>query len=235
MCRILAFHVKGELDTQVLQAIRLSAEHDELSIYGGHPDGWGIVAIIRNGDDLSSFYYRSSKPIFKDNFFNLIHLEGEEITGILHVRKAGKSFLLGLPHAHPYHIRANGYDLFFAHNGSVNRKAFKDPLKPYTDSYMILEDIANYVNSGLDPHDAFKEEYSRVKDFASSLNSALLYVKGRQVKLNVLHFFDLNHMKEKSEQYYHIYCNENYCMSSSVASHLPCYNLERVPIGFKEL
>ncbi|BBG24708.1 class II glutamine amidotransferase [Sulfuracidifex tepidarius] len=235
MCRILAFHVKGELDKQVLEAIKLSAEHDNLSIYGGHPDGWGIVALIRNGDDLSSFYYRSSKPIFKDDFFNLIHLDGDEVIGILHVRKAGKSFLLGLPHAHPYHTRANGYDIFFAHNGSVNRKAFRDPLRPYTDSYMVLEDIADYVNSGLEPYEAFKEEYSRIKDFSSSLNSALLYVKGKQTRLIVLHSFNPNAMKEKSEQYYHIYCNENYCMSSSVAMHLPDHKLDRVPIGFKEL
>ncbi len=233
MCRILAFHVKGEVDKEALEALRLASKNDTLSIYGNHPDGWGISALIREGNEWNLLEYKTSKPAFNDPFFDSLRLKGEEIYGIVHARKARTNFLLGVAHSHPYHIRVNGYDIFFAHNGSINRKVFNDPMRPYTDSYMMLDDIASYVSSGLHPVDAYEKEYMKVKEFSSSLNSAMLYMRGKEVKLTVLHYFNVNMMKEKNEEYYHLYCNESYCMSSSLMKYLPPTYAERIPPGFK--
>lgn len=236
MCRLLAFHVKGKLDNNLIQALKKVSEYDELSMYKGHPDGWGIVALIREGKEWNMIYHRSSKPAYQDSHFDEIEISGDEIIGIAHVRKAGKIFLLGVNHSHPYHLRSSGYDLFFAHNGSVNRTAFSSPQMPYTDSYLILHDISSLIDEGYSPPEAYRKEFERIMSVSSSLNSALLYMRGKEVGLIILHYFNKELMHEKNEEYYKIYCDSNYCVSSSLLKYLPKnYSMERIPIGFKQL
>ncbi|ABP94364.1 MULTISPECIES: class II glutamine amidotransferase [Metallosphaera] len=218
MCRFVAFAGKGEIDGEVIGALMKSSRKDVLSS-NSHPDGWGYAIYVLDGE-WSRFQYASARPMYADENVSILYtIRGERIVGIIHARKTLKRFLTGVSHAHPYHIRAGPYDLFFAHNGSVSRSAFKDSDLPYTDSYMILREIAKEVSS-MDPATAYLRVMSRLKGNATSLNSALLsYAEGTGPELFAYYYYNRNNMREM-EEYYKMYSHDSYVYSATVNYYL---------------
>ncbi|WP_016730974.1 class II glutamine amidotransferase [Saccharolobus islandicus] len=225
MCRILAFHTKAEISKKYVNALVKASRNDIFSKYGSHPDGWGLSAFLKKNDKWKVIYYRSEDPIFEDPNFNyLIDIaKGEEIIGIIHARKAGRKFLTGVSHAHPYYVRANIYDLYFAHNGSVSRTSFKDNNRPFTDSYLILEEIKTLIENNMSPFEAYVNTLDKLKDYSTSLNSGLIYYNKKEgPSLLIGYYYNKNRLsKETNEEYYKLYTdNERYVFSSTIKYYL---------------
>ncbi|BFI76142.1 class II glutamine amidotransferase [Sulfurisphaera ohwakuensis] len=222
MCRILAFKAKGEPNFEVLKAFLSASKNDVYFKYGSHSDGWGFIALISKNGKWKVLYYKTNEPIYEDPLFfdYLSLLKGDEIYAIFHARKAGKNFLLGVRHNHPYYYRLSTHDLYFAHNGSINRKAFSEPNYPSTDSYLFfLEIIKNYSLKN-DFKTAYLETLSTLSQYASSLNSALLTFNNQEgPRIFVGYYYNKNRMKE-IEEYYKLYRYENYIFSSTVGYYL---------------
>lgn len=229
MCRLLTFSTKSEIKIALLQALVNSAKRDPFSIYLSHPDGWGFIVYAKKGSHWRNFYYRSADPIYEDleGLELLKSIRGDKLVGIVHVRKTSKKFLLGVIHSHPYHKRIGQYDLYFAHNGSINRKGFiyANPSLPYTDSYLFLEELSYLVKDSVE--DAYKGLFNRLKDFSSSLNSALLfYSEGEGPKVLVGYYYNKTNRKEVNEEYYKMYRWGDYIFSSTVKYYLNSYDDE---------
>lgn len=235
MCRFLAFHTKGHISKSHVNALIQASKNDIFSKYGNHPDGWGLVTFIKNGK-WKIIYHKSENPIYEDPYiFQLLDIiKGEEIIGVIHARKAGSRFLIGLNHNHPYSIRAGAYDLYFAHNGSVNRTAFKYSDKPYTDSYLILEEIKDEIERGnTTPYDAFSKTIDRLKDYASSLNSALIsFNRSEGPSILVAYYYNKNRLdRESKEEYYKLYTDNNGYIFSSTVKYYLNINSEELTFG----
>ncbi|QKQ99961.1 glutamine amidotransferase [Metallosphaera tengchongensis] len=220
MCRFVAFSESGAIKPEIINAMIKSAWKDIYSSSGHHDDGWGFVIYAYN-NGWNRIFYNSSKPIFQDdNVAMLYSIRGEKLTGIIHVRKASKKFLSGVSHSHPYHIRAGPNDLFYAHNGSVSRREFSNPNLPYTDSFMILKTIVEGVESGKGVIDSLNETMIKIKDYSSSLNSALLvFNEAEGPRLFVYYYYNKSNIREK-EDYYKMYRHKSYAFSSTVNYYL---------------
>ncbi|MCG3109379.1 hypothetical protein L3N51_01670 [Metallosphaera sp. J1] len=218
MCRFVAFAEKGEIDGEVIRALLKSSKKDVLSS-NSHPDGWGYVIYVLDGE-WSRFHYASARPMYSDDNLSILYsIRGERLVGIIHARKTLKKFLRGVSHAHPYHVRVGPYDLFFAHNGSVSRSSFKNPELPYTDSFMILREIAEEL-SLTDPAKAYERVMSRLKGNVTSLNSAFLsYSEASGPELFAYYYYNRNNMRE-TEEYYRIYFHDSYVYSATVNYYL---------------
>jgi len=222
MCRILAFKAKGEPDLSILKAFLEASKNDVYFRYGSHSDGWGFTAIILRNGKWRVLYYKTHEPIYEDEmFYEYINLlKGDEIYAIFHARKAGKTFLLGVRHNHPYYYRLPTYDTYFVHNGSINRKAFADPNYPSTDSYLFFQEIIKKYQEISDFRRAYLETIQTLANFATSLNSALLTFNSQEEpKLYVGYYYNKGRMREM-EEYYKMYRYENYVFSSTVAYYL---------------
>ncbi|EZQ10876.1 MULTISPECIES: class II glutamine amidotransferase [Acidianus] len=234
MCRILAFHTKDKLNQDIVKAFFSSAEMDPLSkIYGRHDDGWGFVVFLK-GNSWKKVYYRSPEPAFEDKVGQTIltSIKGDEMIGIIHARKTSKKFLVGLNHNHPYHLRSSVFDLYFAHNGSVNRKVFgENGKKPYTDSYLILEKIGQKIESGLLPFDSLNEVIKEIGQYSSSLNSGLIsFSESKGPTLYVVNYFNQDKIKENTE-YYVMYRLGDYVFSSTLLYYLKRSDVEKIKVG----
>ncbi|QIJ32890.1 class II glutamine amidotransferase [Acidianus sulfidivorans JP7] len=231
MCRIVAFNTnEGKINSEVIDALINSAKKDPFSIYLSHPDGWGFIVYVKKRNTWRSFYYRSPEPIYEDNegIEILKSIKGNEIKGIIHVRKGNKKFLMGVSHNHPYYKRINQYDVYFAHNGSINRKAFvlTNPLLPYTDSYLFLEELSKIVTDSIE--NSYIQLFNKIKEYSTSMNSALLYYsEGEGPKLMVGYFYTKNN-KETDEEYYRMYKWNNYIFSSTIKYYLGKYDNELI-------
>ena len=222
MCRILAFKAKGEPDLSILKAFLEASKNDVYFRYGSHSDGWGFTALILRNGKWRVLFYKTHEPIYEDEmFYNYVNLlKGDEIYAIFHARKAGKSFLLGVRHNHPYYYRLPTHDAYFAHNGSINRKAFSDPNYPSTDSYLFFQEIIKKYQEIKDFRRAYLETIQSLANFATSLNSALLTFNSQEgAKLYVGYYYNKSRMREM-EEYYKMYRYENYIFSSTVAYYL---------------
>mgnify|MGYP001772516337 CR=1 FL=1 len=231
MCRLLAFDVKEKLDEEIVNAFVKAAKNDIYFKYVSHSHGWGIAAIIEKNGKYRVLYYRSIEPIYEDEmFYQLVSLlKGDRITGIVHARKAGKEFLIGLRHNHPYHLKTRTHDLYFAHNGSINRKAFSQPDYPSTDSYLFFLELSKLLEN-MSVESAYSQLITQLGKYSSSLNSALLTfndVEGPQVYF--AYYYNKERIKE-IEEYYKIYRYENYVFSSTVAYYLG-RKVESVELG----
>ncbi|TRN02449.1 glutamine amidotransferase [Sulfolobus sp. F1] len=226
MCRFIAFHTKGEIKKKYLDGLLKASYNDVFSKYRSHSDGWGYVIFVKLSQKWRVWYYRSEEPIYQDeNGLQFLEsIRGDEIVGIVHARRSSKKFLVGLTHCHPYFLRAGPYDLYFAHNGSVMRKAFRDPYRPYTDSYVILEEIKTLIESDNQvPLEAYFSTIQRLKDYATSLNSSLIYFdKNNGPTLLVAYYYNVSRVTSSvSEEYYKLYINEeNYIIPSTVKYYL---------------
>jgi len=233
MCRLLAFDVKEKVDLEVIKAFVNAAKNDIYSKYISHPHGWGISAIIEINGKYKLIYYKSTEPIYEDEFFyNIVNLlKGDRITGIIHARKAGKEFLIGLRHNHPYHMKTKTHDLYFAHNGSINRKAFSQPDYPGTDSYLFFLELVKALESSQQEIErVYKQVIDNLSKFSSSLNSALLTfneIEGPVVYF--AHYYNKERIREM-EEYYKVYRYENYIFSSTVSYYLN-RDVESVELG----
>lgn len=221
MCRLLAFSVRGEIDKEIVNSFINAAKNDVYFKYGSHSHGWGITAIVWKSGRPKVIYYKSVEPIYEDETFTRIIdlLKGDKISGIIHARKAGKDFLIGLRHNHPYHIKTQTHDLYFAHNGSINRKAFQNPSYPSTDSYLFFLEIVNRLDKQ-EIRNAYRDAVNALKDYATSLNSALLsYNDYEGDKIFIAYYYNKARMREM-EEYYKLYRYENYIFSSTVNYYL---------------
>jgi Predicted glutamine amidotransferase len=220
MCRFVAFRAEGEVDPNVLESLIKASDKDPYSSFGSHPDGWGFVIYFRD-DGWSKIYYTSRKPIFKDpNVKLLSSIRGDELVGIIHARRSSKKFLLGPSHAHPYFLRAGPYELFLAHNGSISRVGFTEPNLPYTDSFVMLMEVAKRVQEGMDPVESYSRVTKELRQWSTSLNSSLLfYGEGVGPSLYVYYYYNKEKMREK-EEYYRLYRSGGYIFSSSVNYYL---------------
>ena len=220
MCRILAFNV-DRFERKYAQALAKAAEDDPYFVLRAHDDGWGISAYVLVDGEWRLVFYKTRTPIFRDQLFDAVLslLDGRRAVGIIHARK-GRRFLYSVRHNHPYHARSRLYDLFFAHNGSISRKAFAEPNAPFTDSYLFFAEVVARVNGGLEPFEAYKEVVERLKPFASSLNSALLTFNDVEgPKLYFVNFRNPSRAREV-EEYYRMYHSEGYVFSSTVKLYL---------------
>lgn len=229
MCRLLAFNTKNEINNNVIEALVKSAKKDPFSTYSSHPDGWGFVIYAKKGNFWRSIYYRSPEPIYEDpdGLELLRSIKAERIVGIAHVRKGNKRFLLGVSHNHPYHKRINQYDVYFAHNGSINRKGFihVNPSLPYTDSYLFLEELSHVVKDSIE--EAYRQLFERLKEYSTSLNSSLLlYSEGEGPQVLIGYYYSKINKRELNEEYYKIYRLEDYVFSSTIKYYLNKYDDE---------
>lgn len=222
MCRILAFRAKGEADISVLRAFLNASKNDIYFKYGSHSDGWGFAAFILRNGKWRIISYKTNEPIYEDEmFFEYINLlKGDDIYAILHARKAGKMFLLGVRHNHPYYHRLATHDIYFAHNGSISRKAFNNPNYPSTDSYLFFQEVIRLYQEKNDFKIAYMEAINSLSNYASSLNSALLTFNSQEgPRIYVGYYYNKNRIKE-IEEYYKLYRYENYIFSSTVGFYL---------------
>ncbi|MBW9140734.1 MAG: class II glutamine amidotransferase [Candidatus Aramenus sp.] len=216
MCRLLAFNTKGKLDEKVVEAFAEVARHDVLSS-SPHSDGWGMSVFVYE-KSWRNISYKTGLPAFEDPLYKRlpVTIEGERLVGIIHARKAGKKFLTGLSHSHPYHAKAGAYELFFAHNGSISRKFFENPSLPYTDSYLFFLEIVKRVNQGATPLEAYTEVFERAKPFSSSLNSVLIsYSESEGPRVYAGYYYNKEKLRER-EEYYKVFRYKDYVFSSTL-------------------
>ncbi|BBD72981.1 hypothetical protein HS1genome_1370 [Sulfodiicoccus acidiphilus] len=178
-----------------------------------------MAALVEVNGSWRQLYYRSGEPIYEDPALDGISslLRGRCV-GVIHSRRSSRKELKGIGHTHPYHVRSGPAELFFAHNGSVLRKAFNEPDLPYTDSFLLLNELARWIPS-LSPREALERLRDSFGPESTSLNSALLYHTLSSTELHVLNYYNLNRAKEE-EEYYKLYRWEEYVASSSVAAWL---------------
>ncbi|MEM3352708.1 MAG: hypothetical protein QXW16_01670 [Saccharolobus sp.] len=116
----------------------------------------------------------------------------------------------------------------------MNRTAFKYSDKPYTDSYLILEEIKDEIERGnTTPYDAFSKTIDKLKDYASSLNSTLIsFNRSEGTSILVAYYYNKNRLdRESKEEYYKLYTDNNGYIFSSTVKYYLNINSEELTFG----
>ncbi len=182
MCRILLL-IGSDRDEarSLLDALAKASECDPiLSKLRGeecskHDDGWGYALIgLKDGRKFSR-YYRSTSPIFEDIELEelketLNHLDTFSL--IAHSRKMSKGEV-SVFNTHPFHYSHRGFDLWFAHNGTVNDMELAAEMGlSYSEGISDSFYLGNYVYERGIPG-AFNHAKRFVKE-GSAMNTVLL-------------------------------------------------------------
>ena len=193
MCRLLMFTGSNEGLAKLLELTELLVEascNDPFlfEATGGrsssHGDGWGYALSLKVGGSVRTLYYRTSKRVWlseeKEKLLGLMEglKEAERYYGLIHSRKAGRTEPVGDEHNHPYRYVVDGQELFFAHNGGVNKQALAEVLgfekvSEVTDSFLAGLFIAQRIGKGRRLEEAYRELAGYTK---SALNTGLLHV-----------------------------------------------------------
>lgn len=226
MCRFLTFIFKVDdhnlqIISQFINALIKAAKNDpylEGRTKGkrrSHDDGWGfcIIKLSSNEKDYIIHYYRSMNPIFNDGYaFTLPKLISQFklddfVLGLIHARAAGSGEPLGIHNVHPYYLSTeSGYQLWFAHNGGVNKIKLANNLKldnlvnMYSDSYFLFQYIVKTLRSY--EHDNILLKYAEiVKEnyVKSALNTTLIVHKPQDNIFSVI----VTKYSRKSDDYYY--------------------------------
>jgi|BEDMetMinimDraft_2_1075160.scaffolds.fasta_scaffold00174_5 glutamine amidotransferase len=198
--------------------VRVSSR-DQLLGNQPHANGWGYFIFMYRANSWSYITYKSPLPIYEDEIYVP---RAEKYIGLIHSRRSSKKFLKGVQHSHPYLIKIDSYEIALAHNGSVQREAFKELARePYTDSYLILLLLKDKIHRGRNPEEALKELVYELGNKATSLNILLLvYTPSSGPSLCYSSFYNPNRIREE-EMYYKMYlakeANRTIIASSSIA------------------
>ena len=226
MCRFIAFAGLAPLVDSLLPCIDSfvsSAERDPLlkaiSRRGAesHGDGWGYAVAGRGvGGSLSTGFYRSSAPVYRDpkgvESLKTVVLGLDTYTGVAHARLASRSEPLGVENAHPFMVEdpGRGFTLWLAHNGSVHKELLAQELGlgdlagRRTDSFFLARYLARELGS-VNPAGVTKAIEAVVeKGFVkTALNLGILVVGNPGVFLVVTSLYPAN--DPGRARYYRVY------------------------------
>lgn len=208
MCRLLLAAISREAVStllQLLDAYRKAVWSDPLleKVYGGksHCDGVGVVVALAMGGSWSIYYERFDAYGYTSDpcMANLSALDAvlERVRGIvigggwdrlvlmIHSRRASRGEPRGTLYAHPFHyniVGSNGtIDLFFSHNGGVDKERLADmldvkgSLDMYSDSLLAGFYLSNMLSKGY--------------NIVAAVKSLALFVKPKSaLNLNMLLF-----------------------------------------------
>jgi len=176
-----------------------------------HGDGWGYaVAYVDDGRTTVDFY-KTSRQIWseRDRLRELIErFKGHSsIYGLLHSRKAGSTEPIGEEHSHPYRYSLNGQEMFFIHNGGVDKYrlaeevGFKDP-GSVTDSYLAGLYLMNSLRGGLSVVEAYRKLLAYTK---SALNTGVLFMDAKRGYVDLYAASFIAQRDEPRLKYYALY------------------------------
>lgn len=238
MCRFIAFAGLAPLVDSLLPCIDSfvrSAERDPLlraiSRRGAesHGDGWGYAVAGRGvGGSLSTGFYRSSAPVYRDpkgvESLKSMVLGLDTYMGVAHARLASRNEPLGVENAHPFMIEdpGRGFTLWLAHNGSVRKEELArelglgDLVSRRTDSFFLAHYIARELSSA-DPAGIVRAIEAVVeKGFVkTALNLGILIAGDPGVFLVVTSLYPVG--DPGRERYYKVYmvCGERLFVAGS--------------------
>ncbi len=129
MCRILFLRgtkedniIANSLLTALVSSSKFDPTYKDTPI--SHSDGYGYIFFGRKKDMVSSYYFRTTQPIFESSEINLIkELISSFDTYILsiHARKASRG-AINVINNHPYHFTLkSGFDYYLMHNGTLDK------------------------------------------------------------------------------------------------------------------
>ncbi len=178
MCRMLAFwgtRDSLEMLEPLLEAFVDACSNDrylERVTEGAarcHCDGWGYAMVLNSDGGSHIVYERFYTPSEEEHRGTLIQAtrrlialarDYQEVTLLMHCRRAGRTEPKGVAHSHPYEVETNYHILYFAHNGSFRKDdlAMLLGLHPqlFTDSALAARLYARLVESGGEPLDALR-------------------------------------------------------------------------------
>jgi len=135
-----------------------------------HNHGWGLASIIKRYGELSHFYYRTSLPLIESDFKKILrklHFNDIDwITLILHSRLTNNE-QINVLNSQPFYINIPGkLNLWFAHNGSINKQKLAKELgmdnikNRYSDSFFLAHWISKNIEELTD--DNIKNIFKRL-------------------------------------------------------------------------
>ncbi|RLG77536.1 MAG: hypothetical protein DRO12_01985 [Thermoprotei archaeon] len=242
MCRMLvSASTLARLDDvlRYLDALVASAERDPLLAKLGlgresHGDGWGYAAYIHSTwSGPATAFYRSASPIYREvqSVEALKHqLSGADVAAcVVHARLASKGQPLGLGNTHPFHATGRGFELWLAHNGSVDKKILAEKLglehmlSSRTDTFFLTEFIARQLTC-VDPEELM-HLLSRVIEegfVKTALNVGLLAVEEERALLLILSYYVA--VAPPRSEYYEMYALlENNLILAGSSTLFKCY------------
>ena len=200
MCRMLLFTGNDEeLFNSLLRSLEEVCKSDPLHDYQkkpflDHKDGWGFVD---SGKGFLSFT-KYTDPIFHSGQ-KIFHGD----IRLIHARNATVGEPLTLTSTHPFHLPLDDYDVYFAHNGWIDKNKLTDMFNQdfkdtRSDSEIFLNLLGQFPGTPLQRLKAALEQVYSTDSLHSGLNIFLLSVNRRTQDREVYVYsdarnFDLYH------------------------------------------
>ena len=158
---------------KLYESLVLASKEDIFMMKKNHSSGWGYFI----ASNERSYYYRSSKPIYEDEW-TLYHYLQDEATyyAMFHSRLASqREPTRGFIDSHPFIVRGDERLIIVAHNGSINKhlvaKELGIPPELYTDSEILAILLSSYKTINIkDRLEKAKETIKRLGAFTGALN-----------------------------------------------------------------
>lgn len=215
MCRLLLLvGSDGASASYLLRAFSEASKCDPYlaKLRGGerclsHDDGWGYALIGYRGDKTFSRHYRSTLRVFEDPELGELMSLLRGLDGFLlitHSRKVSKGGV-EIRNTHPFHYSHLGFELWIAHNGTVDDRRMAEEKgwsydEGLSDTYYlgryVYESLSSLKSSSI--AQAFSKASRFLKD-GSAMNTVSL-LSGSGVKAVVTCFYDAKN--ESYEEYY---------------------------------
>ena len=181
MCRMLLFLGNNEqMFDYLLKSLREVSRDDPLhdlqhKPFLDHKDGWGYV-------DSGNRFLRFEKflvPIFQssqDRFWGDIRL--------IHARNATVGEPLTLTSTHPFHLPLDDYDVYFAHNGWIDKTKLtnqfsREFMETRSDSEVFLNLLGKFPGTPFEKLRSAIEEVYSTDSLKSGLNILFLAINRR--------------------------------------------------------
>lgn len=203
MCRILSCIVKPKNYPDLLKQLVkqfVKASSNDVYLRGRrHSDGWGYAGFgfLEQREIPVLMFYKTISPI--DSSYSLEIIEAllsraskfNTLYLILHSRLAGSIEPYGEIYAHPYVVEEKRFNLWFIHNGGVDKFKLAENLglNPllYTDSWLAALHLAKQISGCNEINDeCVTSAYIELNKFVtkgSSLNTALMVLTERGASL----------------------------------------------------
>lgn len=175
MCRMFAYLGSNRaFFMPIHESLREVCVNDPLSNliskpFMDHRDGWGLVQYsidsIRH-ERFSNAIFRDPAPVFTGDFI------------VIHARNAAPGQPFGMLNAHPHMRASEGYDLYLAHNGELDKARIRHGLSDMeienrTDSEVFLDLMASFRGS---PTEVFEQAIREVYDKAALISGLVLFL-----------------------------------------------------------
>ncbi|WP_430515256.1 class II glutamine amidotransferase [Pyrococcus woesei] len=209
MCRILLAVGEGQRIVPWIEAFVRASENDPYKEARGkgksHKDGWGYVLIT---EDYVK-HYKSKKPVFEDEEVDELKKNISGFSVLMAHSRAASQGSVETFNAQPFSFGSpHGYQLYFMHNGDLNKSMLLDALKlpkekflDVSDSYVAGMYVSLFVTSQED--EEIVKAISALKEVVNtSLNVGIILASPGRLKVIGVAYMREEFLENKAERDY---------------------------------